>query len=464
MQDTSSNLPFQATAGADLRQVGDLCVASVERARRPDLLALGADNPERYPFLLESSAGAAAQSRFDMLLAFPGQAIELAASRPEEFDFFNALDDTFAREHTPQMQSLPFVGGWFFYLGYEMAGQVEPTLDLPVSGDGLPLALAVRCPAAIIHDRRTAALHVLAEQNDRDRVAAMLDDLARTAPRPCDPEPVSASLHEAPPADYTAQVETARELILAGDIFQANLSRAWRGELAHDTEPARLYAALRQANPAPFSGLMQWRGRAVISSSPERLLSLSGDTARTRPIAGTRPRGVCADARDTRAMLAHPKERAEHVMLIDLERNDLGRVCRPGSVRVDELMVAETYAHVHHIVSSVCGQLRPEIGPGAALRAVFPGGTITGCPKVRCMEIIAQLEGGVRGAYTGSFGYLSRCGQMDSNILIRSITQIGRQITLRAGAGIVADSNSERELQETRAKARGVLKSLDSYR
>jgi len=158
-----------------------------------------------------------------------------------------------------------------------------------------------------------------------------------------------------------------------------------------------------------------------------------------------------------RELAAHPKERAEHVMLIDLERNDLGRVCEPGSVQVDELMTIESYARVHHIVSNVSGRLRAEVTPVGALRAVFPGGTITGVPKFRCMQIIAELEGIGRGAYTGSLGFLGRDGAMDLNILIRTMTVMGRNIELRAGAGIVADSDPQRELEETRAKARGML-------
>jgi anthranilate synthase component 1 len=199
-----------------------------------------------------------------------------------------------------------------------------------------------------------------------------------------------------------------------------------------------------------------------VSSSPERLVRVRGDVIDTRPIAGTRPRGegTAADSALSRELLAHPKERAEHVMLIDLERNDLGRVCRPGSVRVDELMVLESYAHVHHIVSNVRGELIAGATPGAVIRALFPGGTITGCPKVRCMEIIAELEGCARGAYTGSMGYLNRDGDMDLNILIRTIEQHGDRVELRAGAGIVADSAPEHELAETRAKARGLLLAL----
>jgi anthranilate synthase component I len=196
-----------------------------------------------------------------------------------------------------------------------------------------------------------------------------------------------------------------------------------------------------------------------LSSSPERLARVDGRRIDTRPIAGTRPRSLRpgGDIAEMTELAAHPKERAEHVMLIDLERNDLGRVCEPGSVRVDELMSIESYAHVHHIVSNVSGQLRADVTPVGALRAVFPGGTITGVPKFRCMQIIAELEGMGRGAYTGSLGFLGRDGAMDLNILIRTMTVMGRKVELRAGAGIVADSDPQRELEETRAKARGLL-------
>jgi anthranilate synthase component 1 len=184
--------------------------------------------------------------------------------------------------------------------------------------------------------------------------------------------------------------------------------------------------------------------------------------AATRPIAGTRPRSRSAktDAAYSDELLAHPKERAEHIMLIDLERNDLGRICVPGSIEVNELMVLESYAHVHHIVSNVRGRLRDSVQPGQVIRAMFPGGTITGCPKVRCMEIIAELEQEAREAYTGSMGYLNRDGSMDLNILIRSMVSDGNRLRLRAGAGIVADSVAAAELDETRAKARGLLRAL----
>ncbi len=208
---------------------------------------------------------------------------------------------------------------------------------------------------------------------------------------------------------------------------------------------------------------MRWPQGGLASSSPERLIGIRGGRVFTRPIAGTRPRAAAAavDSALSRELFASAKERAEHVMLIDLERNDLGRICTAGSVHVDEFMVRESYAHVHHIVSNVSGELRADVTPGQAVAAVFPGGTITGVPKVRCMELIAALEDGPRGPYTGSIGYLDRDGSMDLNILIRSLVQDPSGISLRAGAGIVADSQPEQELAETQAKAKGLLLALD---
>jgi anthranilate synthase component 1 len=202
---------------------------------------------------------------------------------------------------------------------------------------------------------------------------------------------------------------------------------------------------------------------ALLCSSPERLVAVRGGNVSTRPIAGTRPRGAtpAEDAALVRSLLNNEKERAEHVMLIDLERNDLGRVCAGGSVRVDEYMSVETYAHVHHIVSNVSGRLRRGVSPIGVIRALFPGGTITGCPKIRCMQIIAELEACGRGAYTGSIGYLNRDGSCDLNILIRTITAQGTAFRFRAGAGIVADSDPLLELAETRAKAEGLLRALE---
>jgi anthranilate synthase component 1 len=274
---------------------------------------------------------------------------------------------------------------------------------------------------------------------------------------------LAANIAEPDPHEFLAAVAKARDLISAGDVFQVNLARQWSGNLQPGVKPWQIYRRLREVNPAPFSGLATFGEQAIVSSSPERLVRVSRGRVETRPIAGTRPRAGIAELEDERrsTLLGNAKERAEHVMLIDLERNDLGRICQPGTIAVDELMTVESYAHVHHIVSNISGELRADVTPGMLMRAVFPGGTITGCPKVRCMEIIRDLETRARGPYTGSMGYLNHDGSCDFNILIRTIQVLGETFALSAGSGIVADSVAERELEETRAKAKGMLLALE---
>jgi anthranilate synthase component I len=343
-------------------------------------------------------------------------------------------------------------------LAYELAAEIEPSLHLP-HWDGLPVALALRCPAAIIVDHLHERTVLVAEAGQAALLDALEADLG--AGRTIAPLAKPETIDEDDPSLFLDGVARVHEHLHAGDVFQANLSRAWRARFAEAPSAASLYAALRHANPAPFAGLLQQQDWAIVSSSPERLVEVRRGMAQTRPIAGTRPRlAGDDDLARIRELSAHPKERAEHVMLIDLERNDLGRVCRPGTVEVNELMVVESYAHVHHIVSNVRGRLRDGVTPGQVIAATFPGGTITGCPKVRCMEIIAALEHAPRGAYTGALGYLDRNGDLDLNILIRTLTLQGKQASLRAGAGIVADSVASKELEETRAKARGMLRAL----
>jgi anthranilate synthase component 1 len=282
--------------------------------------------------------------------------------------------------------------------------------------------------------------------------------------RKCTPAlPQVASISEDEPAAFLQGAERALIYIREGDVFQVNLSRGWDVQLAEPLSPAELFASLRVRNPAPFSTLLDLGVHgAVVSSSPERLVKVSGDQVETRPIAGTHPRSTdpIEDAELKNRLLATPKERAEHIMLVDLERNDLGRICQPGTVKVDELMAVATYAFVHHIESNVRGTLTSGQTPADILRALFPGGTITGCPKVRCMQIIRELEDRPRYAYTGSLGYINLDGSMDLNILIRTFLQKQDHLYFRAGAGIVIDSDPERELQETRHKARGLLRAL----
>jgi len=435
---------------------------------RRDLLAPAAAFPARYPCLLESVVRGTAQSRYDILFAFPRETLTLradgivrdGAGQVVGGAFLDALDAAWKAERVAYAEDdqLPFHGGWVLLLAYELAAEIEPRLRLR-SPSVLPVALAVRCPAAVIVDHVRDCTYLIAEAGDENLLDQLEADLA-AAPQIL-PLPRLKGWREDTPDFFLSGVGRIHEHLCSGDIFQVNLSRAWHTQFVEAPSPASLYTQLRQANPAPFAGLLQQPEWALVSSSPERLVEVRQGLAQTRPIAGTRARlPGDDDGERIRELTAHPKERAEHVMLIDLERNDLGRVCVPGTVEVDELMAVESYAHVHHIVSNVRGRLRADVTPGAVIAATFPGGTITGCPKVRCMEIIAKLEDAPRGAYTGALGYLDRNGDLDLNILIRTLTLVGDQVSLRAGAGIVADSVAELELDETRAKARGLLRAL----
>jgi anthranilate synthase component 1 len=471
----SSTLPLSTLDGERMHDAFGLAASALnictrEIAGKRDLLPLAAAHPARYPGLLESVARGNARARHDILFAFPEQTMQLAASgdvRDSEGRhlgprFLDALDVDWQAARLPRdaANMLPFRGGWLLYLGYELVAEIEPTLRLPSSGRVLPIALALRCPAAIVIDHERDCTVLVAEAGRADLLERLQADIEQSALIANDTLAIDAISEDAP-AQFLDGVARIHEHLQAGDVFQVNLSRAWHAHCAVAPAGAAVYAALRRANPAPFAGLLQQADWAIASSSPERLIEIRGDLAQTRPIAGTRPRSSDEDdATRIRELISHPKERAEHVMLIDLERNDLGRICTPGSVVVDEMMVVESYAHVHHIVSNVRGRLRDGVTPGDAIRAVFPGGTITGCPKVRCMEIIADIERVGRGAYTGSFGYLNRDGDLDLNILIRTLTLHGEEIAFRAGAGIVADSHAAHELDETRAKARGLLRAL----
>jgi len=445
-----------------------------------DLLALHRQFPGRYPFLLDSAVTGTPHSRYSILFGLPGERLTLDAEGglrgahvAGHARFIDTLDSWVEAERpgdasVPDAGDLPFRGGWFLYLGYELAAELEPTLDLPAPPEQTPAALAVRCAGAVIVDHECGRSAVVAEVRQSQGFQGLCADVAAhvggSAGEQSSAEPlIIGEVREDPPQAYLDGVVRCLHYIREGDVFQVNLSRGWRVHLDGPIDHAALYARLRAANPAPFAALADFGDWALLSSSPERLVRVTGRRVDTRPIAGTRPRGQDSgdDTRLSEELIGHPKERAEHVMLLDLERNDLGRVCTPGSIRVDELMTVESYRHVHHIVSNVSGELRPGVTPGQVIRAVFPGGTITGCPKVRCMEIIAELEGVGRGAYTGALGYLNVDGDMDLNILIRSMTRHGDALRFRTGAGIVADSDPEAELQETRHKARGLLRALD---
>tara|TARA_R110002096_G_C14654000_1_gene726723 strand:- start:1562 stop:2917 length:1356 start_codon:yes stop_codon:yes gene_type:complete len=436
-----------------------------------ELRQLNQLQPERYPFLLQSTTRGGGLGRYDILFACPGESIRLDEPGRQP-GFLDSLDTWWRTERREIPASdLPFLGGWFLYLGYELAAEIEPRLQL-LKDPLLPTAFAVRCRAALIYDHDTGHCHLVREEGADCCEAQLLNDISKLGH--CHQilklgdsdlifgDPIVRSVREDNATQFTDAVDRVKQYIEAGDIYQANLSREWLVSVSDDASAEQIYSSLCAANPAPFAGIARWEGTTIISSSPERLLRVRGDSISTRPIAGTRPRGsdTVSDDELSNELFAHPKERAEHVMLIDLERNDLGRVCVAGTVEVDEMMVLESYAHVHHIVSNVRGTLKQDVAPGQAIAAVFPGGTITGCPKVRCMEIISELELAPRGAYTGSFGYLNLDGSMDLNILIRTMVKRGNEVSFRAGAGIVADSEAQAELDEARAKAEGMLRAV----
>jgi len=268
--------------------------------------------------------------------------------------------------------------------------------------------------------------------------------------------------HEMSESTYKSMVVRTKEYIAAGDIFQANLSQRIRAKI-EDVDPWRIYLILRSINPSPFAAFMDMGDYRIVSSSPERLVQVNNGWAEIRPIAGTRPRGTDPedDIRMRAELLINQKERAEHIMLIDLERNDLGKIAHYGSVEVNELMVTEDYSHVIHIVSNVRGRILPDKDMLDIVQAVFPGGTITGVPKVRCMEIIDELEPVRRGPYTGSIGYLGFDGRMDLNIVIRTFVIKDGFAYVQAGAGIVADSDPLREHHETLKKAEALIRTLE---
>lgn len=432
-----------------------------------DLPEIASALPENYPYLLDSAAPGPL-GEHSLLLRSNGEHLCLhsdgSISGPgNSSGFLSRLNDWYQQQKQTlsEESSWPFTGGWFLYLGYELTAEIEPIVDFPAAVDGFPVAFASRCPAAIYcRPEQPGLLHLVAETE------VLLKEMrAELKSLPSAPEGKLNQLIELladPPQLFKDAVEQIHEYILDGDVFQVNLSRAWHGKFSRPVDAGTLYQSLRKSNPAPFAGLVHWGRHTLMSSSPERLVSVRQQVIQSRPIAGTYPRGKDHETDQIlRAeLLAHPKERAEHIMLIDLERNDLGRVCLSGTVEVDELMVVETYEHVHHIVSNVRGLLRQDVTPVDVIRAVFPGGTITGCPKVRCMEIIAELEQQGRSFYTGSFGYLGLDGSMDLNILIRSMLLHDSHISFRTGAGIVADSRPDNEVAETEDKARGLLRAL----
>ena len=374
----------------------------------------------------------------------------------------------------------PFTGGAVGFFAYEAKNLVEPGLPQTAPDDlGLPDIYLLFFDRGLLVDHKEKALWMFVTVKRRGPARRVYADAAMKLKRlerelrrrfvrrpavvgdaPRSPD-VKRVVCLSTAARFMHSVETAKRHIRAGDIFQANISQRFDLPMG-PLQALEVYRRLRKINPSPFFGLLETPGFQIISGSPERLVKLENGVVETRPIAGTRKRGRTSAQDRTVALelLLNEKERAEHIMLVDLERNDLGRVAEFGSVSVDQFMILEDYSHVKHIVSNVRGVLRRGLDALDVIRAFFPGGTITGAPKVRCMEIIDTLEPVARGPYTGSLGYLSFTGNMDLNIIIRSLVLRAGRAHLQVGAGIVADSQARKEYEETLYKAEAVLAAL----
>jgi anthranilate synthase component 1 len=394
-----------------------------------------------------------------------------------ETDPLACLEEILSAYRPVDVPGLPrFFGGAVGYMSYDMVRFFEELPDDTEDDLGLPEMVFLITDTILIFDNVLQKIKVVsnahiegrslteAYQEACDKIHHLIERLKKPAEPPKPPPPrvgpfsLSSNFTK---EDYLKAVEKTKDYIAAGDCIQTVLSQRLATDIrAH---PFDIYRALRTINPSPYMYYLQLGELTILGSSPEILVRHEGERLILRPIAGTRPRGKTEeeDQRLERELLADPKERAEHLMLVDLGRNDLGRVSRLGSVEVDEFMVIERYSHVMHIVSNVIGTIRPECTCYDVLRACFPAGTVTGAPKIRAMEIIEELEPTKRGPYAGAIGYFSFNGNMETCITIRTLVIINRRAYLQVGGGIVADSDPEREFEETMNKARALVKALE---
>lgn len=376
-------------------------------------------------------------------------------------------------QFTPQPGLPRFVGGLVGYLGYESVRHFEPSLISQMPPSDLPDGVYLLSDIVVAFDHSRQSLSLIANvlEDDPESADQRLDEIVARIHQPLpareNTQPVTGKLESNMSREaFEQMVGTGREYIAAGDIFQVVLSQRFS---RHTTVDAfDVYRAVRHLNPSPYMfffdfGTVDGQPFYLAGASPEMFVRLEGRRAALRPIAGTRPRGAdpAADAVLADELLADPKERAEHVMLVDLGRNDLGRVCEYGSIQVPEFFTIERYSHVMHIVSHVEGQLKPDLTAFDLVRAAFPAGTVSGAPKIRAMEIIAELEANPRGPYAGMIGYFGFDGAMDTCLAIRTMVARGDTVSVQAGAGIVADSDPAREYQETVNKAKAMLRAIE---
>jgi len=422
------------------------------------------------PFIF-SGGGDGSSERYSFVSAGPVLTIKAGPNATEVSDGetrkifndpFTALSEVLAR-HSASAGIFPFNSGLFGYFSYDLNRVIEPrsaSLKRYSSDDAVPDLLAGLYDPVFVYDRGKKQGHLISVSGNTERFntfKALLNADAKPLGRVPPGSSFSANMTR---QDYLAMIERAKDYISTGDIYQINLSQKlsvrWQGD------PFTLFSKLSEDHPAPFSSYLDLGGFQIISNSPERLVRVSDATVETSPIKGTRPRGATPE--QDRAMIdelkTSVKEQAEHVMIVDLERNDLGRVCVAGSVEVTEFERVHTYRHLHHMVSTVQGRVRPGLDSASVLKTVFPGGSITGAPKIRAMEIINELEPCPRGVYTGGIGWMGLNGDMDIAMAIRTAVYSNGLIGLHVGGGIVADSLPAEEYEETLLKARDFLVSL----
>ncbi len=431
-----------------------------------------------HPVLLESAVPTVTSGRYSYLTADPflvarsrGSRVtveEGGVQRHVDGNPWDVLQDLLRRYHTTKSPGLPpFQGGAVGYFAYDLGRFIERLPTLTKDDIGLPEMAVGLYDWAIAHDAATGQTW-LVSTGLPDGSTARADARARQVLRrleltPPVPEPWAQTVplrSNFTQRAYLAAVRRVKAYLEAGDVYQVNLSQRFEGPFSGD--PWSLYLRLRQANPAPFAAYLSFPEVAVLSASPELFLRLEDGRVETRPIKGTRPRGSSPgeDQRLAAELLASPKERAENIMIVDLLRSDLGRVCRVGTVQVPSLFAVEPHPTVWHLESTVTGELREGADAVDLLRACFPGGSVTGAPKVRAMEIIEELEPVRRGIYCGALGYLSFTGDMATSIVIRTLVLAGGRLYLQVGGGIVADSDPEAEYRETLYKAKGLRRAL----
>jgi len=461
-------------------------IAEISTTLKPPMaFDLFKDKP--YSFFLDSGMHPQRLGRYSFIGSNPFLVTKSYADRvnllsggsqkTEQGNPFDILHSLLEKYHLDCQQTLPFCGGAVGYLSYDLCHFIERLPSTAIDDLKLPESYFAFYDTIMAFDNLLGKTYIVStgfpelDEAQRQKRAAqrleemkeqLADPISISAPEPSNSPALAETVLKCKftPQDYLKAVAKTRDYIIAGDIFQANISQRFETELT--IPPYELYRRLRQINPAPFASYLNFEDVVVVSASPERFLRLDGDWVETRPIKGTRPRGKDAteDARLAQELTSSVKDRAENIMIVDLERNDLGRVCQFGTVRVTELAILETFPTVFHLTSTVVGKLRPNKNRLDLLKATFPGGSITGAPKVRAMEIIDEVEPTRRSVYTGAIGYFGFNGNLDINIVIRTFLTKGKQAYFQVGGGIVYDSDPEEEYQETLDKAKALIQAL----